>query len=154
MTTLDELLDYIFDGKKSALYPELESWLRSSRRFREFATRNRTKIRAKLKNVQNEGVMKDLRAELETVALLLGSERFSVEYEKYAALKQRGPDFTVTFKTHTPFNVEVRRLRRVELDEDANDAWIGKLIVVGQNTHARHPVPQDIVAAIQRLTTI
>ena len=61
---------------------------------------------------------RDLRAELETAALLLRDERFTVQYEKYAAAKQRGPDLTVTFKTHTPFNVEVRRLRAVEGKDD------------------------------------
>src|SRR5690606_33438415 len=52
------------------------------------------------------------------------------EYEKYAAAKQRGPDFTVTFKTHTPFNVEVRRIRNVELDENSADMVTGKLLTV------------------------
>jgi hypothetical protein len=74
--------------------------------------------------------MQDLRTELETAALLLQSEHFTLEYEKYAASKQRGPDFTVTFKTHTPFNVEVRRLRPVEVDDGDTDARIGKLITV------------------------
>ena len=59
--------------------------------------------------MQDEGGLKDLRAELETAVLLLRDERFTLEYEKYVATKQRGQDFTVTFKTHTPFNVEVRR---------------------------------------------
>src|SRR5947207_9376737 len=74
--------------------------------------------------------MKDLRAELETAALLLRDERFTLEYEKYAASRQRGPDFTVTFKTHTPFNVEVRRIRSVELDDGNNEAPTGKLMAV------------------------
>lgn len=42
--------------------------------------------------------------------MLLGNPSFSVEYEQYAATKQRGPDFSVTFKSHTQFNVEVRRI--------------------------------------------
>ncbi len=130
MTTLDDLLDDIFDGKRPALYPEFEGWVRGSRRFRAFATSYRGKIRAKLKNVRDEGGMKDLRAELETAALLLREERFTLEYEKYAASKQRGPDFTVTFKTHTPFNVEVRRIRSVELDDGDAEARIGKLMAV------------------------
>ena len=129
MTILDDLLDSIFDGKKPALYPEFEGWIRSSRRFKAFVTSYRSKIRTKLKNARDEGGMKDLRAELETAALLLREERFTLEYEKYAASKQRGPDFTVTFKTHTPFNVEVRRIRSVELDDDT-EARIGKLMAV------------------------
>lgn len=130
MTALDDLLDYIFDSKKPALYPEFEGWVRGSRRFKAFAISYRAKIRTKLKNARDEGGMKDLRAELETVALLLREERFTLEYEKYAASKQRGPDFTVTFKTHTPFNVEVRRIHSVELDDGDTEARIGKLMAV------------------------
>ena len=130
MAALDDLLDYIFDGEKPALYPEFEGWVRGSRRFKAFATSYRGKIRSKLKNARDEGGMKDLRAELETAALLLREERFTLEYEKYAASKQRGPDFTVTFKTHTPFNVEVRRIRSIELDDKDTEARIGKLMAV------------------------
>jgi len=129
MTTLDELLDTIFDGKQPALYPEFEGWVRGSRRFKAFAIEYRGKIRAKLKNARDESVMKDVRVELQTAALLLREERFTLEYEKYAALKQRGPDFTVTFKTHTPFNVEVRRIRSVEWDDDF-EARLIKLMAV------------------------
>ena len=130
MTALDDLLDYLFDGKKPALYPEFEGWVRGSRRFKAFAISYRGKIRAKLKNVRDEDGMRNLRAELETAALLLREDRFTLEYEKYAASKQRGPDFTVTFKTHTPFNVEVRRIRSVELDDEDTEARIGKLMAV------------------------
>src|SRR5689334_8373106 len=130
MAPLDDLLNDIFDGKKPALYPEFEGWVQDSRRFKAFVTSYRGKIRAKLRNVRDENGMNDLRAELETAALLLREERFTLEYEKYAASKQRGPDFTVTFKTHTPFNVEVRRIRSVEMEGGENDARIGKLMTV------------------------
>jgi hypothetical protein len=130
MTTVDDLLDHIFTGKKPALYPEFESWVRGTRRFKAFAISYRDKIRTKLKNVRDEAGMNDLRAELETAALLLREERFALEYEKYAASRQRGPDFTVTFKTHTPFNVEVRRIRSVEWDDEDTEARIGKLMTV------------------------
>ncbi|MBA3869235.1 MAG: hypothetical protein H0X30_08780 [Anaerolineae bacterium] len=130
MPVLDDLLDYIFDGKKPALYPEFEAWLRASRRFKAFTTTYRDKIRTKLKNVRDEAGTKDVRAELETASLLLHEERFTLEYEKYAASKQRGPDFTVTFKTHIPFNVEVRRFRSRELDGADADAHLGKLITI------------------------
>jgi hypothetical protein len=114
MTALDDLLAYLFDGGRPPLYLELESWLLQSRRFKEFVNNNRVKIRAKLRNVRDEGGMEDLGAELETAALLLREPRFNLTYEKYAATRERGPDFTVTFKTHTSFNVEVRRIRRLE----------------------------------------
>jgi hypothetical protein len=130
MPDLDDLLDYIFDGEKSALYPEFEGWMRESRRFRVFAEEYRSKIRAKLRNARDEDGLTDLRAELETAALLLREKRFTLEYEKYAASRQRGPDFTVTFRTHTPFNVEVRRIRSVELDDADAEVYTGKLMAV------------------------
>ncbi len=130
MTVLDDLLAEIFDGKKPPLYFEFAAWAQGSRRFKTFAGSNRVKIRAKLRNARDEGGMKDLRAELETAALLLREERFTVEYEKYAPSKQRGPDFTVTFKTHIPFNVEVRRIRSIELDDGDAEARSGKLMAV------------------------
>ena len=130
MAEIDDLVDSIFDGRKNAFSREFDGWVRRSRRFRTFAITYQTKIHAKLKNARDEGGLKDVRAELETAVLLLREERFTLEYEKYAAAKQRGPDFTVTFRTHTPFNVEVRRIRRIELDEGDTDARIGKLMAV------------------------
>ncbi len=129
MNSLDDLLLSIFDNQKPAFYPEFEGWVRDSRRYRQFATTHSTKIRAKLKNVRDEHSIKDLRAELQTAALLLREDRFTLEYERYTALKQRGPDFTVTFRTHTPFNVEVRRIRSTEFDVDS-EARISKLMAV------------------------
>jgi hypothetical protein len=115
MSALDEMLDDIFDGRTPALSAEFAGWARDSRRFQAFAHVYRAKIRAKLRNARDESSVLDLRAELATAALLLREERFTLEYETYAAAKRRGPDFTVTFRTHTPFNVEVRRLRGAEL---------------------------------------
>jgi hypothetical protein len=128
MPPLDDLLDTIFDGKKPPFYAEFKGWVQKSRRFKAFATTHNTKIRSKLKNVRDENGMKDLRAELETAMILLHEERFTLEYERYTASKQRGPDFTVIFKTHTPFNVEVRRIRSIELDTD--EALTSKLMAV------------------------
>ena len=130
MSTTDDLLDEIFDDKRNALYAEFAAWVRESRRFKAFASTYRAKIRSKLKNVRDDGAMQDLRAELETAALLLRDDRFTLEYEKYAAAKQRGPDFTVTFKTHTVFNVEVRRVRTLELSASDADARSGKFMSV------------------------
>jgi hypothetical protein len=113
MTPLDDLLTYLFEEMKSPLYRDFEGWVRGSRRFKAFSIEYRSKIRSKLKNVRDEG---DLHAELHAAALLLTEDRFTLEYEKYAASKQRGPDFTVTFKTHTPFNVEVRRIASQGVD--------------------------------------
>jgi hypothetical protein len=105
------LLDDIFGTSYPELRAEFEGWIRDSRRYKAFAEAHRAKIRAKLKNAPADGGVLDVRAELHTAATLLREPSFTLEYEKYLAAKQRGPDFTVTFKTHTPFNVEVRRYR-------------------------------------------
>jgi hypothetical protein len=130
MAALDELLAYIFDGEKPTFYAEFESWVRGSRRFRAFAQSNRGKIRAKLKSARDEGGRLDVRAELHTALLLLREQRFTLAYETYVAARQRGPDFTVTFKTHTLFNVEVRRIRSAELRNGGGNARMGKLMAV------------------------
>lgn len=129
MTIVQELLDYLFDGKSSALSAEIKEWLRASRRYRAFAETNRSKIRTKLRSVRDDGARQDLRAELECAFVLLHAEQFTLEYEKYLASGRRGPDFTVTFKTHTPFNVEVRRIRRLESDADETNARATKLMM-------------------------
>jgi hypothetical protein len=131
MAVVEELLSHIFENKKHALYADFAGWVRASRRFKAFAITYRDKIRSKLRNAGDESSVQDLRAELETAVLLLGEDRFTLVYEPYAATKQRGPDFTVTFKTHTPFNVEVRRIRSVEDEKgDDDDARTGKLMAV------------------------
>lgn len=126
----DELLAFVFDGRYPAFYTEFEDWLRESRRFRAFVTVYRSKIRAKVKNSKDGDGLTDLRAELEIASLLLRNERFTVEYERYAAIKQRGPDFSVIYRANTPFNVEVRRLRSVDFAVEDDEARAGKLIGV------------------------
>lgn len=129
MSTHDTLLDDLFGGRQVALRAEFDGWLRGSRRFAAFADVYRGKIRAKVRHAADADGLRDVRAELEAAALLLGDERFAVEYEKYAAAKQRGPDLTVTFKTHTSFNVEVRRLRALEAGGDP-EARAARLVYV------------------------
>ena len=129
MPAHDTLLDDLFAGRHAGLRAEFDGWLRGSRRLAAFADVYRGKIRAKLRHAADADGLRDVRAELETAALLLSDERFAVEYEKYAAAKQRGPDLTVTFRTHTPFNVEVRRLRAAESDADP-EARAARLVYV------------------------
>lgn len=137
MSPLDSLLSDLFDGRQTPLAREFEGWLRDSRRYLAFATTYKTKIRAKLRNARDDDDRMAVRAELEAAALLLREQRFTVEYEKYAAAKQRGPDFTVTWKGHTPFNVEVRRLRDHDLTDlpgpvrsDPTEARAARLMAV------------------------
>jgi hypothetical protein len=130
MPPVDDLLDEIFGGTYPALSAEFAAWVRESRRFKAFATTYRAKIRTKLRNVRDDGGLSDVRAELETAALLLREARFTLEYETYAASRQRGPDLTVTYRTHTRFNVEVRRVRRLELMDGDSEARTIKLMAV------------------------
>ncbi|MCA9888212.1 MAG: hypothetical protein KC546_07560 [Anaerolineae bacterium] len=101
-----------------------------SRRHVAFAELYSTKIRAKLRSLRDDEGLLDLRAELLTAALLLTEKSFSVEYETNNAHSQRWPDFTVTFKTHTQFNVEVRRIRSMELEDEDAGATVVKLMSV------------------------
>lgn len=119
MANHNDLLHYIFDGQRHTLYAPFDGWLKASRRFGSFAARHQNKIRAKVKNSRDPHGIADLGAELETAFIRLREQRFALAYGRYAATKQRGPDFTVTFKTHTRFNIEVRRLRTI--DERADD---------------------------------
>jgi hypothetical protein len=129
LTSLDDLLTLIFDSPESPLYAEVFTRIRESRRFQTFAQAHHTKIRAKLRQATDAQKQQDLLAELHVAVLLLQQPAFSVEYEAYAARKLRGPDFTVTFKTHTPFNVEVRRIHSGSWTDDP-EARIHKLMNV------------------------
>lgn len=86
-------------------------WAAASPRFRAFLAEYATKIARKLRTAEGAEGRRDVLLELYTAHRLLLDRRITLEYERYAADKTRGPDFTATFKTHTPFNVEVRRLR-------------------------------------------
>src|SRR5215213_4436807 len=108
---IDELLTHIFEAQTHALAAQFGQWVGASARFRAFAERYRDKIRKKVRGTRDQEGLIDLRFELEIAYLLLTERRFVVEYEKGGVGKQRGPDFCVTFKTHTPFNVEVKRFR-------------------------------------------
>jgi hypothetical protein len=116
---VDELLTHIFDDRTPALSAQCGRWVASSTRFRAFADRYRDKIRKKVRGTRDVEGLKDLQFEIEVAYLLLSERRFAVEYEKGGVGKQRGPDFCVIFKTHTAFNVEVKRIRGVEVDHSA-----------------------------------
>ena len=86
-------------------------WIGASPRFRAFLTEHTAKIAKKLRNAEGVEGRRDLLLELYTAHRLLLDRRVTLEYEKYTAGKTRGPDFSLVFKTRTPFNVEVKRLR-------------------------------------------
>lgn len=122
-----ELIRYIFEGKHHD--PQFEMWLTTSKRFKSFVETYRDKIRKKVRNVENDSGLKDVYFELQIAFLILGEPRFTLEYEKYSATKQRGPDFTVTFKTNIPFNIEARRIRGLDtLDGERETVVVGRLM--------------------------
>jgi hypothetical protein len=108
---IDELLGYLFDGKLHLLTESIQTWLASSRRFTAFVTTYRNKIRKKLRVIQDQEALADLRLELETAYLLLQERNLSLVYEPERAGPGRSPDFAVTFTTSLTFMVEVTRLR-------------------------------------------
>ncbi|HKV83832.1 MAG TPA: hypothetical protein VJN88_04710 [Ktedonobacterales bacterium] len=108
---VNDLLETIFTGEARALHASAARWCAVSPRFPAFLETYRDKIRKKLRNAPDAEGLRDLQMELLTAACLLTERAFTLDYEKYAASKVRGPDFTVLYKTHTPFNVEVKRLR-------------------------------------------
>jgi hypothetical protein len=110
MPTLD-LLPYIFSDTRLPLAVQFERWLQESPRFRLFAETYRDKIRKKVRGVTEPEGYRDLQSELAIAYFLAGERKFEVEYERYGIGRGRGPDFSVTYKTHTRFDVEVTRLR-------------------------------------------
>lgn len=111
---IDELLTYLFDGQSHPLTTPIETWLASSRRFTAFVTTFRAKIRKKLRTIQEQESLPDLRLELETAYLLLQERPLSLVYEPPQCGQARCPDFAVTFTTSLTFMVEVTRLRAVQ----------------------------------------
>ena len=116
MTTA-EVLEAVFEHQHHPLYPELSAWIKSDRRFRAFAEKYRGKLRRKLRNTSDAAGVADLQFEFEIARWLLQESRFEVEYETFDA-RQGGPDYTVRFRVNTRFNVEVRRIRTLEVGEE------------------------------------
>jgi hypothetical protein len=125
--SIDELLTAIFDNQPHVLAPTVESWLKSSRRFRNFAEAYRGKIRKKLRGIRDPEGVRDLEFELFIAYQLLHDRRLSIEYEPTSADKQRGPDFAVTFTTKFTFNVEVTRLQMTDAEREDETVFAAKL---------------------------
>lgn len=111
----DELISSLFDGQPHPLAASVAAWLASSRRFTEFVTVHHTKIRKKLRTVQDLEALRDLELELQTPYLLLRERALSVRYEPQHPREGRSPDFAVDFTTSLTFMLEVTRLRSARL---------------------------------------
>ncbi|MEP7292467.1 MAG: hypothetical protein ABI835_11825 [Chloroflexota bacterium] len=114
--TASEVLEALFEDQYHPLYPTLEVWVKSDRRFRAFAERYHGKMRRKLRTIPDAAGAADLLFEFEIARWLLQEARFEVEYETFDA-RQGGPDYTVAYRVNTRFNVEVRRIRSRETGE-------------------------------------
>src|SRR5262249_37690472 len=67
-------------------------------------------------------------------------------YEAYVAAKTRGPDFTVIYKGHTSFNIEVKRLRAGALQPSAFEARF--VDAVCDKLHQMPPSTINILAIV------
>jgi hypothetical protein len=128
MPSSTEIFEQIFDSVAPSFIPQLASWQDAAPRFRSFIETYRDKIRKKVRGAQADGGIDDVFSELAVAALLLRDRRLVVEFEKLGVGKRRAPDLTVTFKTHTPFHIEVTRLRPPGADGSrAEDALSRKM---------------------------
>jgi hypothetical protein len=107
----EELLTSLFGDAASEASVRCRDWMVEEPRFGVFLDAFREKIRKKARYAGGAEGMRDLLTELAAAHGLLREHRFTVAYETYAAEKARGPDFTVTYRAHIAFNVEVKRLR-------------------------------------------
>jgi hypothetical protein len=123
-----DLLPYIFSNTRLPLAVQFDGWVQASPRFRAFAETYRDKIRKKVRGITEAEGYRDLQAELAMAYFLVLERRFVVEYEKYGVGKQRGPDFSITYKTHIRFDVEVTRLRGGQAGEAGSAPEPGKLV--------------------------
>ncbi|HEY7339691.1 MAG TPA: hypothetical protein VH591_02320 [Ktedonobacterales bacterium] len=113
-TDVSRLCDALFGTTPLAAH--CHAWAIDNQRFAAFLDLYQGKIGKKLRGVSDDGGYLDLLAELDVAHRLLTDRGFTLVYEPYLAERQRGPDFAVTFKTHTTFTVEVRHLRPSDAD--------------------------------------
>lgn len=121
MMRATELAAYCFtpehslDEQATAVLAELRAqslaWMNASARYQAFIEGQRDKIRRKARRAGDEETLRDLWTELAVAERLLRDRRITLDYERYASEKMRGPDFTATYTSKFAFNVEVRRLR-------------------------------------------
>jgi hypothetical protein len=116
----NEILTHIFADTTHDFAAQFAQWLVSAPRFKTFAETYRDKIRKKVRGLRDEHGRRDLQFELAIAYRLLQERRFAVEYEKYGVGKQRGPDFSVSFRTRMLFNVEVKRMHIARLEPHAD----------------------------------
>lgn len=113
-TDIARLCDTLFGTTPLAAH--CYAWATGNQRYAAFLDTYQGKIGKKLRGIGDDGGYLDLLAELDVAHRLLTDRGFTLVYEPYLAERQRGPDFAVTFKSHTTFTVEVRHLRPSDAD--------------------------------------
>lgn len=98
----------------------------ASRRFRAFAVAHQGKIRKKLRGAADEESRRDVWAELRTAQLLLADRRIDLAFEAHGSTIG-GPDFAVTLRGATPFNLEVTRVRHDPVPKGIGRSILAKL---------------------------
>jgi len=106
-----ELLLDLFGELRHPLASRCAAELAASPRFGTFLERYRGKIGRKARSLEKPESWPDLWLELWTAARLLADRRFEVAYESFGARKVRGPDLTLTFRTHIICHVEIKHVR-------------------------------------------
>lgn len=112
VTSVEKLVHRIFDHASGPLADEVAGWLAGSGRFRGFVEANSDKIRKKLRGAVDAEARRDVRMELGVAQRLLADRRIEVAFEAYGSTTG-GPDFTLTFRGESAFNLEVTRVRHV-----------------------------------------
>lgn len=151
-----ELLTFICGNLSHPLARRCAAAMAASPRFTSFLAQYRAKICKKLRGAHADEGWRDLWLELWMAARLLKDRRFSVAYELYVAQNVRGPDLTVTYRTHSAFHVEIKRVRvDLGLDKWADvladklgqlPAGAVNLLLIG--TDAGHPEDGSIAVAL------
>jgi hypothetical protein len=108
------------------LVDELHAWLTGSSRFRAFVETHRDKIRKKLRTATDAEARRDVRVELRVAQLLLAERRIELAFEAYGS-GNAGPDFTIAFRGHRAFNLEVTRMRRPPAEATTGGPLLPKL---------------------------
>ena len=133
-----ELIAFLFDTvPDEALASELAAWMGDVPWFRAFVDAHRDKVRKKLRTAADAAGRRDVRAELLVARLLLADRRMELTFEPYGSAKG-GPDFGVTMRGQSPFNLEVTRLRSA-----ADGAH-----VLGQLLTKLHQLPPSVASAV------
>lgn len=104
------LLHDLCGDQPTPLAKPLLDWMLSSKPFLAFVQTYLGKIRKKVRTCQHLDEAYNLYCELRTAYVLLQEPKFALAYEPAGKPPGRSADFAVTFRTHTPFHVEVTRL--------------------------------------------